>query len=426
MVKRADRSKIGETPRKMRGTDRKIERASSSKDAPSSRRANSPQEILFLIRRKVGVILTLAVALGVVGLAVKQIVSKPPTKPSFAHAGRVKSINPLFQPVVPRVGIDRKSLPKELESALKDLAELQPVAEFDPDRPNLYIIPQMHFVGQVSRDQAKAIFELQGRILRIQHVLYSLGMRKQFLEGVPVGVELKHNVVNPNLGEDPVRAMPNYLSTGKVRRAYVAVEGIYGDGIVSLGLEGNFAETLKLDQEYNRADAAVFPKAREQILEAVGKGLDIDMPSDQQTGAISYDRLKIEIQKRVSKLSAEVIQSLVEKYVFSNPYYLDFLQAATKRFYNRIQGRDEQYVKGISAYTDGQDASFAVGAEHCTHLVSLLGAKYNVFVIFPKGLDKAEINPFFSQFTEEDYRKSIIEHDLEIFGLGPKPKHSLW
>ncbi len=312
-----------------------------------------------------------------------------------------------------RKSVDRSKLPEELNSALLGLAEVKLISEvFDPKKPNLYLIPQEHFDEGVTPEIAAEIFSLQEDIVRIHHALFSLGLKRQLLEGVEIKTELQHNTARKELGEDVLRSFPTYKETGKVHRAYIAVEGIYGDKIRSVGAESEFERATKIYVDFKEKDENLFPKVKAKILQSMGEELGANNPA--------------ELSEALKKVSAKEHTRLAALYVLDNPQYNEFLNAAARRYYDRLQGRNVRFAQAIDEETGNDDTSFILGAGHIDDLTPRLDKRHNIFLLIPKGLDASHMHPFFTNFTEADYRKNILASDLYMFGLGDKPTFSLF
>ncbi len=323
--------------------------------------------------------------------------------------------------------LDRKELPHKLEALLGSLAQVRLVSDhYDPSRPNLYMIPQMHFDRESPDSEGAKIYPLQSKIVSIGHILYSLGLKRQFCEGIPRGNDIQHDKVDTTFSEDSARSMPEYKKTGKVRRAYIAIEGIYGSEISTVGAEGDYQKQIDVDVDFGKKEKNEFAQARLEILEGVAQELGIAVPGDKNTDPTYYTRLSHEIAKKVMHFSRETQAHLLDTYVLSNEKYRAFLESAVNRFYNRIQERDAEYIKTIEQDPSKVDTSFILGVGHFAHLEPLLKAVgYNVFFVIPQGIDQAQMSPYYSHYTKDDYFKNIVQNDLFNFGMGPKPKNYL-
>ncbi len=358
--------------------------------------------------------------ISVIAAAAGYILSTP-SGSDKGGAGPLQEEVHLFEPSKPRA-IEREKIPEDLNELIKQFGEVVEKPEnYDPSKANFYIIANKHFIpGRLDPD----IYKIQEDNVNIFHVLHSLGVKMQFLEGVPAGLDLQHNRPYPQLEEPPLSAMPDYRKSKKIHRAYVAIEGIYGDDVRSVGIE-DLQNFIMIRNNFHVADQEDFPKAVFSILSDLAREFKVEYDSDRLQDENYNKEFTSRMMDLTSKLTPEKRFELVKKYVLANPNYLNFLDAAAKWYYVRIQGRNRKYSEAIEKYGGQADAAFIVGAEHAKNLASLLRDR-NVFIVKSKNVPKEPLSPFFTNFTEENYRTTILGHDLYILGLGEKPKNSLF
>lgn len=333
----------------------------------------------------------------------------------------------LFAPAKESLDVRREDIPRDLPSLLSGASVVESVpTSYDPKKPNLYLIGVGHVGKKGSKDEET--YAVQEEALRTFHVLYGLGVRRQVLEGVLPEIELKHNVRNPILQENPIDALPVYKRTGKTYRAYIAIEGIYGDKVSSQGAD-EIRPMLRMTQEAKAAEQD-FPFAMLQIMTGLCDHLRIPYnraflqnPPSIDEGMRYLYTLRDSVRMAVGTLTTTQIEELVNNYVLANPEYKRILDTLSNRFYERVQGRDKKLAAVING--QAQDTAFVVGAGHIEDLKSQIRG-YNIFVIRPKSASKASFKPSFSHYTLSDYRRVVLEGDLyEEFGLRlEKPRGS--
>ena len=95
------------------------------------------------------------------------------------------------------LGIPREDIASKLPELLEGFGKVIISPEnFDPKKPNLYLVANQHFPPNAStnRKVRESILLTQRQGLQIAHTLVSLGADTQFLEGVGAGLELRHDV----------------------------------------------------------------------------------------------------------------------------------------------------------------------------------------------------------------------------------------
>jgi hypothetical protein len=320
----------------------------------------------------------------------------------------------LFSPTEEPEKLDRTKIPEELETGIQAFGEVVDSPskdEYDPKKPNLYLIGVGHVVDQEDKTEYQKI---QKNAVQVFHQIYKLGVKQQFIEGIVEGEELCHDKPDPILEEHPIDAMPKYKKTGKIKRAYIAVEGIYGDKVDSIGADD--PTFLQLNEEHERAARILRPKAMSEIFHVLAKELGVNVDQSKMAD-LTYTRDVLEkLRDKVSKLSAEEKKRLIDKHVLKNETYKEYLEIAKRFWYGRIQGRNLAFAKAIKA-EGGEDSAMVVGSHHLGHLKKQF-PDFNVFVIAPKGLEKKDLEYEKSSFEkEEEYEEDIMSYDLALFGL---------
>ncbi|GEM_PF-3022387 len=341
----------------------------------------------------------------------------PPSPPSLSPR------NPLFTPSKQRLDIARADIPKKLAGLLQGFGKvIEAPQSYDPKKPNLYLVGNQHFIGGTGGEE---IYGYQDQNVRIFHALHALGVGRQFLEGVDTNIDLRHDRAYPQLGEYPMGALPGYQRTGKIRRAYVAIEGIYGDEVTSQGAENPY-HTIAAKSAYERADMEDFPKALGEIVMALAPHVDITIDHNQLPNPQYRELLLQSLKEKIAQKTPAERQRLIDEIVLPNPNYQRWLKAVTDFYYYRIQGRNEVFTQVINtSITDGTDSVFIVGANHIPHLKTLTTGS-NVFVILAADLPENGLHPFCELYTPADYRAHFLQFDLSLFGLAQKPTQSLF
>jgi hypothetical protein len=319
----------------------------------------------------------------------------------------------LFLPSEEPEKVGRAKIPEELKSRIQPFGEIidAPSAEdYDPENPNLYIIG----VGHVADQESKTKFQkIQKNAVKVFHQLYELGVRQQFIEGMPKGEKLDHDKRDPELEEHPLDAIPKYKEEGKIKRAYIAIEGIYEDEVDSIGADDKGFLQLKRDHE--RASRILRPQAMNEIFDSIAKEMRVEVDR-KRLGNRQY-RMSIlkKIKAKISQLSAEEKEIIITEYVLGNDKYKEYIDIAKRFWYKRIQGRNNSFATTIKG-EGRKDSAMVVGAHHSEHLKKQF-PNFNVFVIAPRGVEKSRFKYPKSSFEEEDYKKDIMKEDLAVFGL---------
>lgn len=339
----------------------------------------------------------------------------------------------LFMPAEKKPDIPRADIPKNLQNLIGEFGKVvYSSKEYDPTKPNLYLLGAAH-VETASGQYNRGAYETQDEILRIFHLLYSIGVKRQFLEGIPTGEIVQHDVDSTRYGETPMRSMPQYRGSGKIKRAYIAAEGIYGDAIESVGVDIDLHEFTRITNEYIKFDEEEFPKILKQVIEGVCKDFGINFNYDfLENDPNALMRLEQLAKERINLLNDEEIKKLAEKHVLNNPLYQRWLQIAVEYFYMRIERRDDAFVRGIreAGRSEKRDAVFIVGAQHSPGILEQLerDGDYNLFFIVPHSIFDPKIISYLGSYrrmTREEYRQDIIATDLFGFGLGPESRNPI-
>jgi hypothetical protein len=332
----------------------------------------------------------------------------------------------LFVPVERDTKISRADIPANLQGLIGKFGKVVHFPkEYDPTKPNLYLLGASH-VETFSGQYNEGGYKVQDEILRIFHLLYSLGVERQFLEGVTGGEAFGHNVDNPKYNETPISAMPKYKKSGKIKRAYVAAEGVYGDEVESVGVDVDMEDAQRISAEYQKFDSEEFPMVAMQILEGVGRdlGIEFDYASLYKDPSAS-ERLHPVIKQKLASMSKEDLGKLAEKHVLNNPGYKRWLQVATEFLYMKLEGRNDAFVRGIhdAGRSGKKDAVFIVGGDHVPGVLERLESSgdYNLFFIVPNS--GRERSDEYYRKTKAEYREAIIAADLYHFGLGHEPEN---
>jgi hypothetical protein len=318
-----------------------------------------------------------------------------------------KDLIELFKPRPINQKISKSEIPKRLQSLLEGYGKIIDYPEnYDPQKPNLFLIGNQHIKDESSKKENDLAYSIQKDIVNIYHILASLGVKQQFIEGRGNGVELTHNQPEDPVDEVPLTALPEYKKTGKIFRACTAIEGIYRENLSSFGTE-DLTKTLEIQKNMEYAHSDLYIKARETIVLGIAQELGINIYDS------PYEVIN-NVREHLKNLPASEIDKLVEKYMLSNQDYVEYLKKFTEYFYYRMQGRNQIMVESINNNSQ-KDSIFIVGSAHVKQLHKLLKEKFNIFTIAPPGIE--EIDVFYSEWTLEDYKKHIIEHDKYLFGL---------
>jgi hypothetical protein len=401
------------------------------------RMAPKSKETPTTLSKKVGiaavsvlVVAAIAFVVGDISRKAKNVSgSKVPAK-TLPHSGNdISGGDPdpkLFAPSDRDLKISRADIPVVLQDLIGGFGKVVHLPiNYDPAKHNLYIIGAGH-VESATGDYSEDGYRIQREILKIFHALFSIGVERQFLEGITNGEVLEHDVDNSKYGETPVRSMPRYRESGRIKRAYVAAEGVYGDAVESVGVDADVLKIADIIREYRRFDTEEFPTIVAQILGGIGKDLGISFDYDSlYVNPRALAQLNGIIRNKLSSMGKEGLEALAKKHVLRNSGYQRWLDVASEHMYMRLEGRNDIFVKGIrAAGRDGKkDSVFIVGENHVRGVLGQLEEEggYNLFVIIPnsggKGFNSGE-----RYRTRQEYRDGIIEADLHNFGLGPEPK----
>lgn len=332
----------------------------------------------------------------------------------------------VFAEVQPDPTLDRKNIPVVLSQLIGKFGRIVDVPQnYNPNLPNLYLLATKH----VDPKKPEATrYQGQVEAVEIFHILRKLGVGQQFLEGVHEGMELEHDRdYNGLIGEWPKKAMPNYTSTGEINRAYIAIEGIYGDQVQSWGTE-DMELAVQMSNSMRTADQNLFLPARANILFELARAVGISIQeADRRTLSHpgNQDHLAKLIREKTAQMKPEEVEALIRDHVDSNKDYEAFLEVVSDFHYWKIQGRNAGYEKVIreKMVEGAPDAVFVVGAKHVRHLSKLLRGM-NVFILTSNDVPDGMVNIPYESFTREDYRKGIKDYDLHAFGLSEKQRDS--
>lgn len=328
--------------------------------------------------------------------------------------------NGLFSPASIDKTISKEQIPAILAKKLGNLGEVIRAPEaFDSSKPNLYLIANQHLAEDMTPELEAVVYETQENVLKIFHVLYSLGTEIQFIEGQPVGYQLEHDKPDPRVGDHPYEALDKYKKTGKIGYVSSAIEGIYGNKVYSVGIDDpeKFIETTK---KYNEAIRVHLAAAQSEIYPAISKELGInELPKTTKEIDTHIKKMRAASMKLTERQKKE----MVDKYLLGNAHYWALLEATTEFSYYRIPGRNMLFSETMNELASSQkDATFIVGQSHLPGLIDKVKG-WNVFVIQPRSIKDtslANTQAYARLQTKEDYRAHILEHDQFVFGLSDK------
>lgn len=332
----------------------------------------------------------------------------------------------VFAEVQPDPTLDRRNIPVILSQLIGKFGRIVDVPQdYDPNLPNLYLVATKHVDP---KKPAPTRYQGQVNAVEIFHVLRKLGVGQQFLEGVHEGMELEHDRdYNGLIGEWPKKAMPSYASTGELNRAYIAIEGIYGDQVQSWGTE-DMELADQIMKSMGTADQNLFLPARADILFELAQAVGIliqEADKSKLSHPENQDYLAKLIREKTTQMKPEEVEALIRDHVDSNKDYEIFLKIVSDFHYWKIQGRNAGYEKVIreKMVEGAPDAAFVVGAKHVRHLSKQLRGM-NIFILASNDVPDSMINISYQSFTHEDYRKGLKDYDLHAFGLSEKQRDS--
>jgi len=308
----------------------------------------------------------------------------------------------LFTPIE-NAGIPKADIPTKLPEFIGVLGRVVKIDEdeYDPLKPNLYLIADSHLVPSVQRD-----------ILQIFHKLVALGIKGQSIEGIGSGTEVRHDKVDPDLVDDPARAFSRYKGSGVIQSGPFAAEGVYGKRLSSRGAEKDLGRGIALQQQHDIAKQTIAVEALGEILKnmAVELGMSGDPMASQ--GSIN------EFNRRLGQLSSSEKEMIKQKCVLGNKSIMGFLKLRARFLYHRVQGRNAEFAETLSHRP--MDIAFTVGVKHLPGLMQLLKEKktHNVFAILPRGISEEDTQAPFTNFTQKDYEDHALKEVLFLLGLG--------
>lgn len=332
----------------------------------------------------------------------------------------------IFAEVQPDPTVDRKNIPVVLSQLIGKFGRIVDIPQnYDPTLPNLYLLATKHVDP---KKPAATRYQGQVEAVEIFHILRKLGVGQQFLEGIHEGMELEHDRdYNGLIGEWPKKAMSNYTSTGEINRAYIAIEGIYGDQVQSWGTE-DMELAVQMSKGMETADRNLFLPARADILFELAQAVGISI-QEADKGTLSHpgnqDYLAKLIREKTTQMKPEEVEALIRDHVDNNKDYEAFLKVVSDFHYWKIQGRNAGYEKLIreKMIEGAPDAAFVVGAKHVRHLSKQLRGM-NVFILASNDVPDSMVNISYESFTREDYRKGVKDYDLHAFGLSETQRDS--
>lgn len=406
--------------------ERIIEEASQSTEEPEEEAEEETEETERAIRFNSFVLRLLIIgvlSVGAITALIQQIRARAAAARNTVPEWRTSA--ELFEATDFAPDIERSQIPSALPGYLEGLGRVHSSPEdYDPNKPNLYLIANKHFssekgsIGYEKGGFKKRLYQTQETVLKISHILFGLGVRRQFLEGVPRGFQMKHDETRSRgLAEFPHRAMPVYRRTGQIHRSYVAVEGVYGNEMESVGAEDQ--ETwLRLEAEARRAMNEVFPRMIISIVPAIAQDLGIPFNTPPRWTPRTITALSSRIRERTRTLSPEQVQDLVVRLVQTNPDFSTYVNARARYSHDFISGRNERYASEIASPTaEGRkDAQFIVGALHVEGIRESV-KDHNVFIIQPKEVDDEELVSPDQGVTLDEFEEKMAKGCLYSFGL---------
>lgn len=320
-------------------------------------------------------------------------------------SGKPAVADSLFTPVK-NADIPKADIPAKLPEFIGALGRVVKIDEdneneYDPLKPNLYLIADSHLVPPLQRD-----------ILQIFHKLIALGVKGQSIEGIGRETEVSHDRPDPTLIDDPFRAFPRYKASGEIQSGPFAAEGVYGGELSSRGADKDLAKGIALQQQYEIAKQTIAAEALNEILRsmAVELGMSVDPMGSQDSVN--------ELNGRLSQLSDSEKERIIQKCVLGNKSMMGFLKLRARFLYHRVQGRNAEFAETLSHRP--MDIAFTVGVKHLPGLVQLLRDKktHNVFAILPRGISEEDMRDPFTDFTQKDYEDHALKEVLFLVGLG--------
>jgi len=344
---------------------------------------------------------------------------------------RFSTLEELLSPVEYEPHMSREQVPTELPKLLAPYAEVTTPKNYDPQKPNLYIIGQMHFEpGKVpvgNSEQELKTFWIQTEILKISHLLIAADAKRQFIEGIADGFELTHlqnkRAKGSSVDEVPSTAMTNYKTTGKIRRASMALEGIYQGSLESKGMDVSEQENTRRMYENRFADNVTFVEAKRQILSSLCDHFRIPLSplSTQETEPEFMKRLAQEIFTKVKTLSPQEQTLLFANYALENASYQQFLRIFVENQHFKFEGRSSQFADSMKKQGSEKEADSicVVGFAHFDFLIKTSTLEnFNVIGIKPLSVIKAaKFDPAKAERSADEWRKDLMEIDKKHFGF---------
>lgn len=316
------------------------------------------------------------------------------------------------------IDYERSDLPELLPELISEFGGVYYMSDFDPGREDIFIIANKHTPVHSDPAVVREIYDIQEEGLNIIHQLRRIGLRHLFAEGVGYGVTFDHETDIPEMGEDPVNALPTYIATGLIDRSYIAAEAIYGDSLNSLGVD-NVDDMLDRRNRTRYAYGRVGFFMRSIHLDLLTRfGVDVD-ESRMNDGSYLND-VSRQLSEIVQHYSEEDLRRVYLDIIDSYPGYLDLIQELAELEYAKIQGRSATFSQNIVDFYEGNTGSsvFSVGAFHVTDLVRDLSDQFNVIVITPRSLDVVNsVEHPTATYSLDDYKNYLINSHAARCGL---------
>ncbi len=326
------------------------------------------------------------------------------------------TVSDVFQPASPDPSISRENIPSIIDEMVSDYGRVIVRPEsYDPSKPNLYIVPRLHFKDL--HEQDPRLYAVQDQCVRIFHEMRKLGVETNFLEGAPSMAEIKHNERFQREGWPSFDSgnMPQYKATGEFRRGDTVIEYIYEDAVQTFGAEP--VEYAEIRSEWG-SEKPKISRIMANVISQVATALSIEHDPSTLGNRASLRALGQQIHARVGNDPA-LMQSLFETYVAGNADFCTHVEAAAKYFYYQINGRNQGYADTIASSDTGQDKFFAVGTWHALGTESLV-EDHNVFVILPNAVPEESLsnypspNRVSSVDEAQDYWLRVYLQDLGL------------
>lgn len=335
-----------------------------------------------------------------------------------------ETIDELLSPIEYDPQINKSDIPSQLPALLAPYAEVRIPENYDPQKPNLYVIAQMHIGGGRLNPQIRGeIHQIQGDMLKIIHLLHAMGTNTQFIEGVENGQELTNAGIrqNPLLWDIPSQELQRYRNMSAIDRASTAAEGIYGAELDSYGIDIPGSAITRRHEDQTLADNNYLLNAKREILLQLCTRFQIPLvPLANENEGSFMDRLAEEIYEKVRLLPAEEQTRLFEEVVKGNQNYCQLLEMYSRILFERYSERDRIFFENLNRQSDRGDALFTVGGDHLVYLTTTSPpSNWNVISIRPYGITPDMLNTPGVQRSIDEWREDIERKGKSHFGFAP-------